>query len=121
MPEAVGRTVSAQLMDHVSRCEFQRCVARYDGEYKTSRFSCCDQFLRMAFAQLTYRELARYRGVSPRVAAEAGSRRHSRPDCPIHPRRCQRIARRAHLLRLCPGASLGRRAPSMSMTRSRSI
>ncbi len=54
-----GRTVFAQLMDHVSRFEFQTCVARYDGEYKTSRFSCWDHFLCMAFAQLTYRESLR--------------------------------------------------------------
>ncbi len=54
-----GRTVFAQLMDHVSRFEFQKCVARYGGEYKTSRFSCWDQFLCLAFAQLTYRESLR--------------------------------------------------------------
>ncbi len=54
-----GRTVFAQLMDHVSRFEFQKCVARYDGEYKTSRFSCWDQYLCMAFAQLAYRESLR--------------------------------------------------------------
>ena len=46
-------------MDHVSRFEFQKCVTRYDGEYKTSRFSCWDQYLCMAFAQLTYRESLR--------------------------------------------------------------
>jgi hypothetical protein len=55
----VGRSVFAQLMDHVSRFEFQKCVARYDGEYKASRFSCWDQYLCMAFAQLTYRESLR--------------------------------------------------------------
>ena len=54
-----GRSVFAQLMDHVSRFEFQNCVARYAGEYKTSRFSCWDQYLCMAFAQLTYRESLR--------------------------------------------------------------
>ena len=46
-------------MDHVSRFEFQKCVTRYEGEYKTSRFSCWDQYLCMAFAQLTYRESLR--------------------------------------------------------------
>ena len=54
-----GRSVFAQLMDHVSRFEFQNCVARYEGEYKTSRFSCWDQYLCLAFAQLTYRESLR--------------------------------------------------------------
>ena len=54
-----GRTVFAQLMDCVSRFEFQQCVARYDGHQKVSRFSCWDQYLCMAFAQLTYRESLR--------------------------------------------------------------
>ncbi len=54
-----GRTIFAQLMDHVSRFEFQSCVAKYDGEYKASRFSCWDQYLCMAFAQFTYRESLR--------------------------------------------------------------
>lgn len=67
-----GRPVFAQLMDHVSRFEFQQCVARYQGEYKTSRFSCWDQFLCMAFAQLTYRESLRdieacLRAVQPKL------------------------------------------------------
>jgi hypothetical protein len=53
------RSVFAQVMGHVSRFEFQNCVARYDGEYKTSRFSCWDQYLCLAFAQLTYRESLR--------------------------------------------------------------
>jgi len=51
--------VFAQLMDDVSRFEFQTCVARYDGENKVSRFSCWDQYLCTAFAQLTYRESLR--------------------------------------------------------------
>jgi hypothetical protein len=54
-----GRTVFAQLMDHVSQTTFQTCVARYHGERNASRFSCWDQFLCMAFAQLTYRESLR--------------------------------------------------------------
>jgi hypothetical protein len=67
-----GRTVFAQLMAHVSQSTFQRCVARYDGEYKTSRFSCWDQYLCMAFAQLTYRESLRdieacLRAVQPKL------------------------------------------------------
>ena len=54
-----GQTVLAQLMDHVSRFEFNRCTARYDGNQKASRFSCWDQCLCMVFAQLTYRESLR--------------------------------------------------------------
>jgi len=54
-----SRTVFAELMTHVSQRKFQTCVARYDGDYKASRFSCWDQYLCMAFAQLTYRESLR--------------------------------------------------------------
>ena len=54
-----GQTVFAQLMDHVSRFEFNRCTAKYDGNHKASRFSCWDQYLCLAFAQLTYRESLR--------------------------------------------------------------
>ena len=46
-------------MTHVSQSKFQTCVKRYDGDYKASRFSCWDQYLCMAFAQLTYRESLR--------------------------------------------------------------
>jgi len=54
-----GKTVFAQLMDFIPTYEFSRCVDRYQGNYKVSRFSCWDQFLCMAFAQLTYRESLR--------------------------------------------------------------
>src|SRR5450759_2192755 len=53
------RFVFAQLMDHFSPYEFQKCVARYDGNYKYRGFSCLDQFLCLAFAQLTFRESLR--------------------------------------------------------------
>ncbi len=46
-------------MDHLSRYDFQKCVDRYRGEYQQKSFSCWDQFLAMAFAQLTYRESLR--------------------------------------------------------------
>jgi len=54
-----GRTVFAQLMDFVSPYEFRQCVDRYDGHYKVKSFTCSDQFLCLAFAQLTYRESLR--------------------------------------------------------------
>ena len=50
------QTVFAQLMDWIHPEQFRRCVARYDGNYRVHRFSCWDQFLAMAFAQVTYRE-----------------------------------------------------------------
>ena len=54
-----GRLIFAQLMDFLPLPEFRRCVARYHGEYKVRGFSCVDQFLCLAFAQLTYRESLR--------------------------------------------------------------
>src|ERR1700676_1989806 len=46
-------------MDHLPRYEFQKCVARYRGDYQRKSFSCWDQFLAMGFAQFTYRESLR--------------------------------------------------------------
>ena len=54
-----GRTVFAQLIDFLSKYDFQQCIQRYRGNYKIKTFSCWDQFLCMAFAQLTYRESLR--------------------------------------------------------------
>jgi len=51
--------VFSQLMDFLPRYEFNNCVRRYRGHYRVRRFSCYDQFLCMAFAQLTYRESLR--------------------------------------------------------------
>ena len=51
-----GKTIFAQLMEFLSHYEFQKCVERYGGNHKIKTFSCWDQFLCMAFAQLTYRE-----------------------------------------------------------------
>ena len=55
----IGRTVFAQLMDHLPSYEFHKCVTRYRGNDHLRSFSCWDQFLAMAFAQLTYRESLR--------------------------------------------------------------
>src|SRR5499433_3181757 len=54
-----GRTVFSQLMDYLPTYEFQKCVNRYSGDYRCRSLSCRDQFLAMAFAQLTYRESLR--------------------------------------------------------------
>lgn len=54
-----GKTIFSQLMDFLPSHEFQHCVERYKGSYKLKQFSCWDQFLCMAFAQLTYRESLR--------------------------------------------------------------
>src|SRR5918999_4749664 len=54
-----GKLVFAQLIDHLPLHTFRRCVARYRGQHKVKSFSCLDQYLCMAFAQLTYRESLR--------------------------------------------------------------
>jgi hypothetical protein len=54
-----GRTVFSQLIEHLPHKEFQKCVVRYGGDRYAKEFSCWDQYLAMAFAQLTYRESLR--------------------------------------------------------------
>ena len=54
-----GKSIFSQLMDFLPTYEFRQCVERYQGNYKLKSFSCWDQFLCMAFAQLTYRESLR--------------------------------------------------------------
>jgi len=54
-----GRTIFSQLIEHAPGKEFQKCVARYRGDVHLRGFSCWDQYLAMAFAQLTYRESLR--------------------------------------------------------------
>ena len=67
-----GKLVFAQLMEFFPRHDFDKCVRRYRGNYRTRDFSCRDQFLAMAFAQLTYRESLRdietcLRSVQPKL------------------------------------------------------
>jgi hypothetical protein len=54
-----GTTIFAQIMDFLPKHKFRKCVARYSGNYRTRSFSCFDQFMCMAFAQLTYRQSLR--------------------------------------------------------------
>jgi Domain of unknown function (DUF4372) len=54
-----GRVVFSELIAHLPHKEFQRCVARYDRGSQGRKFSYWDQYLAMAFAQLTYRESLR--------------------------------------------------------------
>jgi len=55
----LGQTVFSQLMEFIPRHMFRKCVNRYNGNYRMRSFSCYDQFLCMAFAQLTSRESLR--------------------------------------------------------------
>lgn len=54
-----GQTVFSQVMGFLPQYKFRQCVNRYGGNYRTRSFTCYDQLLCMAFAQLTYRESLR--------------------------------------------------------------
>jgi len=54
-----GKTVFAQLLEHLPLHQFRRCVKRYKGNYKVQSFTCLDHYLCLFFAQLTYRESLR--------------------------------------------------------------
>jgi hypothetical protein len=70
-----GQTVFAQIVQFLSHNEFGRCVERYDGNRRVRRLSCWEQFLAMAFAQLTYRESLR--DIEVCLAAQRGKLYHS--------------------------------------------
>jgi hypothetical protein len=99
-----GQLVFAQLMRHLPLSTFRRCVAHYDGEHKVKSFSCLDQYLCMAFAQLTYREAARYSGVPASAGLQALSLGDPRLDCAQHTRQRQCHARLAYLRQFCSAA-----------------
>lgn len=54
-----GKTIFSQIMDFLPKHKFRKCVERYDGNKGIRTFTCLDQFMCMAFAQLTYRESLR--------------------------------------------------------------
>lgn len=54
-----GQTIFSQIMSFIPKHRFQICVEKYKGNYKVQSFTCWEQFLVMAFAQLTYRESLR--------------------------------------------------------------
>ena len=65
-----GKLVFSQLMAHLPLTTFRRCVAAHRGEHKVKDLSCLDQFLAMAFAQLTWRESLRDIEVNLRAQAK---------------------------------------------------
>ena len=69
-----GPLVFAQVTKHLPLTTFRRCVARYGGTHKVKSFSCLDQYLSMAFAQLTYRESLR--DIEACLRAQAGKLYH---------------------------------------------
>ena len=65
-----GKLVFSQLMAFLPLSTFRRCVATHRGDHKVQDFTCMDQFLTMAFAQLTYRESLRDIEVNLRAQAK---------------------------------------------------
>lgn len=68
----IESTVFSQVMDLLPLHEFRKCMNRYHGNHKVQSFTCMDQFLCMAFAELTYRESLRdieacLRAMAPRL------------------------------------------------------
>ena len=54
-----GKYIFSQIMNFLPKKTFTQCVSQYNGNYRIRSFTCMDQFLCMAFAQLTYRESLR--------------------------------------------------------------
>ena len=54
-----GKLIFTQVLEYLPLSTFRHCVSHYCGEHKVKSFSCLDQFLCMAFAQLTCRESLR--------------------------------------------------------------
>ena len=97
------KPIFAQLMDFLPVYEFHQCVQRYNGHYKIKSFSCWDQFLCMAFAQLTYRESLRDIEACLRsTQSETLSYGHPRQSLTQYPGPCQPGPGLANLCRLCP-------------------
>jgi len=107
-----GRIIFAQLMDWLPRHEFTQCVRRYRGNYRVRTFSCLDQFLCMAFAQLTFRESLRdietclralrpklyHAGIRGPVARSTLAEANERRDWRIYADFAQVLIRRARTL-----------------------
>ena len=107
-----GRLIFAQLMDFVPKRDFDACVKRYRGHYRVRDFSCRDQFLAMAFAQMTYRQSLRdietclnaiqgklyHAGFRGRVSRSTLSDANRRRDWRIYADFAQVLIRRARAL-----------------------
>ena len=101
----LGQTVFSQLIERLPHKEFQKCVACYHGSSYLKNFSCWDQFLAMAFAQLTYRESLRdieacLRSLQSKLY-HMGFRGRVSPLLPMPMNQDKRLA---NLCRLCSGS-----------------
>jgi hypothetical protein len=79
-----GRIIFAQIMDHLPRRQLNRCIDKYEGNWKIRHFSCRDQFLAMSFAQLTLRD--GLRGIQETLAANKDCLYHMGFQCEAVPR-----------------------------------
>ena len=107
-----GKIVFAQVIDHLPLHGFRRCVRRYGGDQRLRSFSCLDQYLCMAFAQLTYRESLRdieaclraqhtklyHMGIRGRVARATLADANEKRDWRIHADFAQALIRTARPL-----------------------
>ena len=104
-----GQIVLSQVMDFIPMYEFRKCVDRYTGNRKIKSFSCWNQFLCMAFAQLTYRDSLRdieacfrssgsslyHMGIRGKVARNTMSNANAKRDWRIYSDFAQVLIRRA--------------------------
>jgi hypothetical protein len=79
-----GRIIFAQIMDHLPRYQLDKCIGKYEGDKKIRHLSCRDQFLAMAFAQLTLRD--GLRGIQETLAANYRYMNHMGFRCVAVPR-----------------------------------
>jgi hypothetical protein len=107
-----GKMVFSQVMDFLPMYEFTKCVKRYKGNHKVRKFSCLDQFLCMAFAQLTFRESLRdvevclrsmknklyHIGIRGNVSRSTLADANNTRDCLIYADFAQVLIHRARLL-----------------------
>ena len=87
LPEAImneGRSIFSQIMDHLPRHAFDRCVDKYGGDRRIRTLSCRDQFLAMAFAILTFRD--GLRGIQETLAVQKQSLYHMGFRCEAVPK-----------------------------------
>jgi hypothetical protein len=106
------RTIFSQLMAYLPLNDFRKCVKRYNGNYRVRTFSCLDQFMWMAFAQLTYRESLRdieaclrsmqnklyHMGIRGRVSRNTLAHANERRDWRIYADFAQVLIRQARAL-----------------------
>ena len=116
-----GRTVFSQLIEFLPHQEFQKCIARYCGGRYLKKLSCWDQYLAMAFAQLTYRESLRDIEACLAPSEQALSHGIPRQGSALDAGRRQRIPRLANLRRLRSGSDRYRSPACMRTIRSASI